>query len=407
MKSELIKFPVRSFRKIVDPEVSIKNGNSGSDGASMYVAIVDIRELPGEFESWRGINPRDPNINSSVSKKIWGTLDESPESFLLRNRGLAILAHKVDFNNQTNQVALEMSNPQLHGLLDGGHTYKVIREFITSLPDEDKRELFALVKLELIEGIQDRDVAVNIVAARNISAQVKEQSLENLRGHFDQIREVLKGKPYLENISFKETEYDEEGDRKSVDIRDILSYLICFDVENFSNENHPIVAYSQKNQVVQLFGDKQRRESLLKYIPLLPVILELHDQIYLKLPDAYNHKTGGKFGNITGIKFTGNNPRMSDVALRFDGGKSEYRIPSSFIYPVLAAFRSAIEIKNDQALWKADPLRLLDDLIEDLAQQIGKQAIEFRNPTKLGKDSATWNLCYYVVERALLLRNIK
>lgn len=407
MKTELIKFPAVNFRKIIDPELLRKESRSAleSPNITIYVAVVDVRHLPDELEDWRGINPRDSNTQSLVSQKIRTTLDEAPENFLLRNRGLTLLVERANFDNKTNEVSLEFSNPGLHGLLDGGHTYEVIRDFMKSLPEEDRKELNALVKLEIIEGISERDAAINIVAARNTSAQVKDQSIANLHGYFDKIKKVLADRAYLQDISFKETEYDDEGNRKTIDIRDILSYLVCFDAERFSNDSHPILAYSQKNQVEKYFEEKQKE--LDKYVDLLPIILELHDRVYANLPDAYNRKTGGKFGRLTGVKYTGDNSRMSNTALTFIDGESAYRIPSGFIYPVLAAFRSAIKIEKGKAIWKVDPLKLLDDLVEELAQQVGKQAIEFRNPNKLGKDVATWNLCYYTVERALLIRNIR
>lgn len=407
MKSDLIKFPAINFRKIVDPELLRKESQNESESPNItiYVAVVDVRQLPDELENWRGINPRDPNVQSLVSKKIRATLDETPESFLLKNRGLTLLVERASFDNKTNEMSLELSNHGLHGLLDGGHTYEVIRDFMKTLPEEDKKELNALVKLEIIEGISEKDAAIDVVAARNTSAQVKDQSIANLHGYFDKIKNVLAGKAYLQDISFKETEYDEEGNRRTIDIRDILSYLICFDAEHFSNDNHPILAYSQKNQVEKYF--EERQDDLAKYVELLPTILELHDKIYANLPDAYNRKTGGKFGRLTGVKYTGDNSRMSNTTLTFIDGESEYRIPSGFIYPVLAAFRSAIEVKKGKATWKVNPLELLDNLVEELAQQVGKQAIEFRNPNKLGKDVATWNLCYYMVERALLIRNIR
>ena len=409
METTHIKFPVLSFRRIAAPEMfdlSQAEIVEGGEGAVLYVATIDARQLPRELQGWRKINPRESNLNSRVSKDIRTTLEDAPLSFILRNRGLTILTQKTLFDNKNGVLSLEMADEALHGLLDGGHTFEVLREFLDDLPEEDINEAKILLKLEIIEGVTERDAVVNIVAARNTSAQVKEQSLENLRGSFDRIKEVLSGTSYLKDISFSETEFDEDGYKKEIDIRDILSYLICFDIEEYKNgDTHPIFAYSQKSEVVEYF--KRNVDRLSKYIDLLPVILELHDKIHLTMPISYNDKTGGSFGKLTGIIWTKNKKRMEEVVLPFIHEKSEYKIPSGFIYPALAAFRSAISVSGNKVTWKTDPLKILPELIEDIAEQVGKQSIEFRNPNKLGKNQATWSLCYFVVERGLFRRNIK
>jgi hypothetical protein len=42
----------------------------------------------------------------------------------------------------------------------------------------------------------------------------------------------------------------------------------------------------------------------------------------------------------------------------------------------------------------------------ELANRVGEQALEFRNPNKLGKDKATWRACYDSVELAVLRKNV-
>lgn len=291
-----------------------------------------------------------------------------------------------------------------YGLLDGGHTYRVLRDFVEGMKESKKEELAACVRIEIIEGIQNFDDAVEIVYARNTSAQVKDESLEELRQHFELIKQTLKEKSYANRIAYKEYELDEQGDPKDIDIKEILSYLVCFDTESFDREKHPIMTYSQKSEVVKHFiKDRSRLE---KYISLLPRILDLHDEIYSELPEAYN-ETGGKFGALTGVITLKNRPKMTTEELAFTGKESGYRIPSAFIYPSLAAFRNLIRIKDGNAEWKEDPIRFYHSIKKELATRIGEQALEMRNPTKLGKDSATWGRCYDLVELETLRRGLK
>lgn len=394
MTTSLIKLPVSSFRRIASPY----------DGQGMvtYMAVLNVKDVPEEFEEWRTLNPRDPNTTSGVAKKIFNTLESDPDSFLFRNRGIALIAEKTAFDNQKNILEIEMADKSRHGLFDGGHTFRVIREFIRSLPDEELNDLSAFVKLEIIEGITDPDMVVNIVESRNTSTQVREQSLEELRGHYEAIKGILAGKSYADRIAYKEYELSEEGNAKDIDIKEILSYLVCFDVEEFGHDAHPIKAYSTRSSVVDHF--KKNKDRMMKYIPLLPVILELRDTIYSELPAAYNSR-GGKFGRLVGVTEVSNR-RMDPVPLSFIGGESLYRIPSGFIYPVLAGFRNLVKCSPDKCSWKTDPVQFFEELKVDLASRVGEQALEFRNPNKLGKDKATWRACYDSIELAMLRRNI-
>lgn len=394
--STLIKFPVTSFRKIVSPYEE--------NGAKTYIAVVDIKDIPESFEEWRKINVRDARTQSSVSKSIRNTLKDDPSSFFFRNRGITLIVEKTNFDNQKNIVELELVDPKHNGLLDGGHTYSVIREYLADLPEEELVDLNAFVKIEIIEGISDDELITNIVEARNTSTQVKEQSLEELRKSYEAIHMILDNKPYGKRIAYKEYELNEEGNPKDIDIKEILSYLVCFDVDSFDSNKHPIKAYSTKSSVVEHF--KQNKQKMEKFIPLIPQILELRDHIYFTLPSAYNKNGEGKFGGLKGVIWTQNKPRMEKEPLLFIDKESEYRIPSGFIYPILAAFRNLVRVKDGRCEWKSDPVIFFDALKEELATTVGKQAIEFKNPNKLGKDEATWKMCYQAVELATFRRNL-
>lgn len=396
MQSTLIKMPVVSFRRIESP--------FDDTVARTYIAVLSVADLPEEFEKWRKLNPRDPKPNSGVSKKIKRTLEENPDAFFFRNRGITLLVEKASFDNQTSTASLELTDLTRHGLLDGGHTYRVIRDYVGATGEGERSELSACVRVEIIEGITNLDEAVEIVHARNTSAQVQAQGLEELLQHFEPIKQVLKGKAYEDRIAYKEYELDSKGEAKDIDIKEILSYLVCFDSEAFDGKRHPILAYSQKSEVIEHF--KKNRDRLQKYIPLLPRILELRDEIYLRMPEAAK-KEGIHFGNLTGVIYTTNRTKMSKEELPFTGRESSYRIPSAFIYPTLAAFRNLVRIKGNKCEWKDDPIRMYEILEKDLAVRVSDQAKEMRNPTKLGKDQATWGRCYDLVELETLRRELK
>lgn len=396
MTTTLIKMPVVSFRRIENP--------LEKDGKKMNIAVVRISDLAADLEQWRKINPRDPSTTSGVAKKIAQSLESNPRGFFFKNRGITLMAERVEFDNKTNLLELELSDLSKHGMLDGGHTYRIIRNIIDEVSGEESKDFQdAYVKMEILEGFEDLSEVVDLVEARNTSTQVKDQSIEELLKHFEEIKKVLKDKPYHDRIAYKEIELADDGSKKDIDVKEILSYLTCFDVDNFDGKKHPIMAYSGKGAVVEHF--KKNREDLKKFIPLLPEILELVDHIYLTMPDTYN-KQGGKFGHLMGVVELTRRPRRQPVISPFLGVESNYSIPSAFIYPVLAALRNLVNCSSGKCNWKANPVKFYDELKDELVQRLGEQAKEFRNPNKLGKDNATWGRCYDLVELEVLKRKL-
>lgn len=388
--STKITFPVFSFRKVGSPYEE--------QGETTYTAVVNVKDIPEQIDEWRAINVRDPKLTGGVAGKIRESLTDEPENFFFKNRGMTLTVSKANFDNQTNSLSIELADPKIHGLLDGGHTFKVIREYLDSLEEGEKTQINAFAKIEIIEGIANIEEVVSIVEARNTSTQVRAQSLEELKGNYDQIKQVLQGKPYADSIAYKEYELSDEGLKKDLDIRDLLSYLICFDVESYSGSKHPIIAYSSKGAVIAHFKADPGR--MLKYIPLLPKILELRDHIYATLPDAHNGN-GGKFGKLTDV-----GERKKQEKLVFSGESTKYKIPSGFIYPILAAFRATVRCEDGKCSWRDDPIEFYDSIRVELAERIVEQAIEFRNPNKMGKDKATWGRCYDLVKLSVLERSV-
>ncbi|MFA5025759.1 MAG: AIPR family protein [Candidatus Shapirobacteria bacterium] len=404
--STLIKFPVKIFRKVYDGKSIFQNTTDNDnilDSGNIYSAILSIIDLPVDIGDWTEINPRDPKTSSLVATKIKDTLIDDPEWFLFKNRGLTLLASSVDFDNKNNIVSLEMSEKAIHGLLDGGHTFKVIQEYLADLSEEEKEGINAFIKVEILEGINDLESAVKIVEARNTSIQVKQQSLDELNKLYEPIKEILAGKFYSDNISYKEYELNDDNSNKTIDIKEILSYFVCFDNTNFDDKKHPTIAYSSKAAVVNHY--REHLDELKKYIPLLPEILDLRDSIYMELPEAYNHLKG-KFGGLTGVVKIDGKPRYLPEVLKFTGEKSGYRIPAGFIYPILASFRNLVDCSAEKCKWKENPYRFFEELKYELASRIGEQAKQINNPNRMGKDISTWRSCYDLVQLEVLKRHL-
>ena len=117
-----MKFKVQSFRKIPNPYLLSQLGDTRP---TMYFAICDVKDLPENFSM--KTNPREQKMTTSVAKKIKNSLlDTSALDFYLLNRGLLLSAKEVTFNTYSEEITIVFENMDVHGNVDGGHTYRTI-----------------------------------------------------------------------------------------------------------------------------------------------------------------------------------------------------------------------------------------------------------------------------------------
>lgn len=374
--SARITFPVVSFRHLETP--------FQKQGYRDYFAIVELKELP-DLSAWRKINVRDPRLIGTVPNAIRGSIRENPELFMFMNRGIVLSVDSVSFDNKTSKLAVTLTDPDLHGLLDGGHTYNILLE------ERESLEFPQFVRLEILEGFKEEEIP-SLVDARNTSNQVRQQSLMNLKDEFELLKKALVGRRFADLIAYKEHEVDADGEPKPIDVREVVAIMTVFDKDHFDEKTHPINAYRSKAACLQYFHD--RKKSYRKIYPLAGDLLELYDYVHLYLPDLYNKVRGGKFGLLTGVT-TYKGKRKAE--LLFTGQQSKYGVPEGFVYPILGAFRALLEEKGGRYVWGKglEPLKLLQGKFgETLADTIGNFALDARNPSKTGKSPLVWQACY-------------
>jgi hypothetical protein len=393
MKPTTFSIPVFSIRRIETPY-------ERRFGYRNFLAIVDACNLP-DLSDWRQINVRDPKTRGRVPNAIRTSFTDSADEFLFMNRGLVLAADKVEFDDTAKGRSIKVifRDPKIHGLLDGGHTYRIVRESAENLTADDARRY---VRIEIITGF-DRETISDVVEARNTSNQVRDESLANLRREFEPLKEVLKGHPYSDSIAWKEYEEDESGEPKPIDVRDIISYLITFNRDFYNSAaKQPLIAYKDKRACLRHFQDN--RKSLQKLYPLLPDILLLWDEIHSGWHEWYNQGRKeevrhGRFPDLTGIVQANENQAKEN--LYFKGMESDFRIPEAYKYPILSALRAAAQVDDGEARWATDPFQLLRENGPQLTNVVGAAIRDTHNPNKVGKDVGTWSSCYLVVESAL------
>lgn len=384
-------FPVVSFRHLDTP--------FQKDGIHEYFAVVETANLP-DLSDWREINVRDPKLTGEVPEAIRKTFQGNPEMFLFMNRGLVLSVAKAHLDNRNSSLTITLEDPHLHGLLDGGHTYSIVKEETESLTSPQ------YIRIELLEGL-DPEGIVDVVDARNTSKPVREQSLMNLANKFVGLKNALGSAAFRDQISYSEYEVNEAGDLKPIGVRDVIAILTLFEKQNFGDSQHPIMAYNAKAKALEHFANNSPAYE--KLFPLAKEILELYDWVKLELPDLYNkaraqeaNVSGGRFGRLTGVTYYDG---QRSGKLHFLNKTTKYGVPDGFTYPVLGAFRALLEENNGSYKWGKGlkPIELLKgDLGAKLANTIGTFAHQTQNPSKVGKTALVWQSCYQNAQLAYL-----
>lgn len=394
MKTKTYKIKVNEgqVRELIDPT---------HKGHNTFFAYVKVADLPLDLPL--DVNPRSQNTESRVARQIANGLVDDTDVFHLLNRGLTITAYDASYNSKKEELSLELAGGY-YGVLDGGHTYAVIKKHIkpylegeNQKPEERPDYMDAYVRLEVVTGVKS-DLLVDIARSRNTSAQVRDESLANLEGSFDWLKDELervKAK-YAGQVAYRENEDDAKF---PIDVREIVALLTLFHPRFQDPENPPIMGYTSKGRCLELFRTEEDGYKMLK--PIIPGVLEMYDYIHFRMADIYK-KIGG-FGSIEGedgkkktqkgvklAKVTGVKAIKEGFPLYYLGETAFYRFPDGWLYPMLSALRGIVSYKT-VARWKADPKRFFDKVATRLVKMTLETSVTLgRNPNAVGKARPHW-----------------
>lgn len=382
----------------------------GLEGTKIGDCFVNVTALPEELENFMQVNPRVPNrsqkgiLSGPVIKGITETLIDDPEDMSIKNQGIYLLVQEATFAKApggAGQIAVTLSDPSRHGIVNGGHTFAAIRDAIENADEQELQSLArAYVRLHILQGIEPSKVA-EIAEGLNRSKQVDDPSLANLQGHFDRIRAVMTGRPGESAIAYN------QGAEGEVYITEVLVFLEMFNRERFDRKKHPHYLYSRTKSALEFYQkDLESKPSPIDLlVPRLHEILQLSDMIRRETPPAAG-RVGFKFGLMkTGKTRAGAKVNKKNVPLVFLNSTMSHRVPNGWLYPMLAAFRANVEwdLQKHKFEWKVPLEKLVPEVIDDL---VGICVTEHRDnnlqPDRVGKRESTYAQCYDKIQLYLL-----
>lgn len=408
------KFP-HEYRVPVSQDHFRTLKNPNDDSLTIMHAFVKISHLDNGNIPDR-INPRSHEViktKGRVPQAIRDTLETNPKLFHLLNRGCLIIAQKAWYNNKTKTLHFIVESEDQHGMVDGATTDRVLAglkrkcclaDFSKLKPDEIPAEFKdSYIHLEIIAGDLDDDTRIKLADARNTSEQVKEFSLEDLGGGFDWLKEVLRNSEFNGKIRYR------ENDPKPVDIRTILGLLTLFHPNWKKNGKDPVVAYTGKGTVINLYRKSEWNEDYEKLAPVVIDILRLYDHIHCNFQEQYMKAYGAnsKLGSRKEVRFIDSASQAKELPLT--GSKTQYVLPDGWLYPLLAAFRELLKWPNNgrgKVRWSLDPFVFFDGHGVTLVSDVVEQSQELgSNPNSTGKSRMLWSGLRRTVENHLLREN--
>jgi hypothetical protein len=389
-----LKFKVSSFRKIPNPYYTLVDGDKTPE---MYILICDIHDVPENIPM--NTNPREQNLKTNVAKKIKDSLLEPAKlDFYLLNRGLLLSSDTVSYDNTNNIVTISFSDLDVHGNVDGGHTYTIIKECRDQI---DRNQQF--VKIEVLTNVES--IFESLAAARNTSVQVKDKSIAELEKRFELIKDAFKTEDFYHDISYKENQ------NKRIDVTVLLAILNLFNIDRYQDmKNYPINSYSSNKQCVDIYINESKNnendESKNPYVKMKPImvdIIRLYDMLESNMAKYYKGDDNGikKYGSVTGV--VTRKPGKPRFASKFYQTEMEYVSPNGFIYPVLGAFRALVYEEDGIYKWKKTPTEVLEKVGSVLVGNTVNMSRSLgNNPNATGKNTNLWQVLYMTVKMQVM-----
>lgn len=417
----IIKLKVENFRKIQNPyflndklKNNIENLESETsfDESVKYIFHTTIEEIQNvkEWGNWFDTNPREQKLTSAVPKKIFNSLnDENDFNFHNWNRGILFSATNVTYDNRIKEVSFEFNDSEIHGNIDGGHTLRIIINNKTLKNSEiNINNKFAKMKFVTIEIYEDLSTTnlLFLAETRNTSTQVKDQSLENLKGSFNVLKEILKDEPYKNDVLYMENEVNKEtGKNKTIDIREIISLINMFDWKIFPSGKSMVTSYSSKSKSINEFLEiyKDNDELLLERKKVIIDVIKLYDLIQQDLNNkALQAKKIYKSKPFAQKKTSNNKTKTKQVFITmFSKTTTDFNVPKGLIYPLLASFKTLLNEDNNS--WKVDPFDAWEDIGYKLVEHTLNALSQLsNNPQTFGKTNNSWTNLENIVKIYLL-----
>jgi hypothetical protein len=433
-RAEQVVGPVRKILGLLPPK--------------SFNQLVDVTDLSA--------NPRLAK-KGTVTAEIETSLSESPDLFPAKTKGLLVAATSYQELDR-GRIRLDFKDPDVEGLLDGGHnalaagrfvlreaglseavlakakdwksfqqTWLASRSKVTAV--EDVLDFEMPVEIQVPASMTDDEVInefrsslLEIGAARNNNVQLTDATKANQEKLFDDLRAALPDEiaPLVEWKS---------NDGGRIKVQDIvaLSWIPLSRLTLPGNISvNPNQLYRNKAVAVDAYvklmkhkdvskpeengyGFELANDSVASALEAAGVLPAAYDALFEMFPDAYN-KSGGSFGKISSVrifdeeKVGEKNPKYLHQRPKtpFFHREVKYTCPDGFIWPFVYGLRTLLDVDPKGIVaWRQNPVDFVRARAADIMKSY-RLVIELGewDPQKVGKNLGAYDFAERAIANA-------
>jgi AIPR protein len=341
-------------------------------------------------------NVRPPKDNHPFKEMI-KSVEDTPELFHLKNRGITYICEKFHCDNQSRKLTItvpkvpksrldEESSPRF-GIADGGHTFKVVEDVTADMETyrQDEEWIEPFVRVHFMASESDVLGIDDVVEALNTSIQVKRFTLEEYRGKFDELKGALTSTNFdISHVAFRENE------DKPWQVTEIIQRLACF-LKDRWKIIPPSSMYRSKDKALQLFINDSEGE-FKKLYPVIKDLVTFPEFIQSSLSENIE---GRKLGKVKGVK-----KQTKQYRRECTDYLTYYRMDGAIVLPMAAAFRTLLALKGDGYQWKVNPYEVFKACADDLYEVLLGRIRRVKSASQLAADQEYWISCEKIVMAA-------
>jgi hypothetical protein len=340
-------------------------------------------------------NVRPPDKRKPAYKAMLETVEKSPDTFHVKNRGITYFCERFRYDNVEKLINVTLpevsdDDEPKYGIADGGHTYAVIQETIERLQDLKEKGGWAVpyVRIHFVAGTRSFAASdEEIVEALNTSSQVQQFTLEEYAGEFGELKEALSKAGFdIDLVAFRENE------DKEWKVLEIIQRMACFLKERWQL-TQPASMYRSKSKALDLYINEHSRGEFRRLYDVISDVVTFPEFIQgtFSLGEIVPLRSFGRLRAVSGLKKSWKRPGTSF--------ETRHRMDMAALLPMAAAFRELLVLKGDRYIWRVDPRKVFLSCADKLYNVLNTHSTKNRTTSQLGSDMEYWSACVPIVMR--------
>lgn len=358
--------------------------------AETYLSFYEANKLA------RGnANVRPPEVKKRPYKAMTETIENGPDLFHLKNRGITYICHELKYDSNKGKLIVTIpDDKEAHktkvrfGIADGGHTYEVVTRTVETEEEYKTMEHWSMpsVRVHFIV-YKDGDVG-EIVEAVNTSTQVQQYTLDEYKNKFGSLKKALHTSGFdLDLVAFRENE------DKEWNVVEVIQRLACF-LPTRWDTIQPINMYKSKNKAVKLFTNEETREEFKEIYPVIKDVLTLPEYIQSRFSEsAGKDRKVGKLNGVKSLKTPWQRPGTDFV--------TGHKFHMAMLLPLAAGFRKLLKYEDEQYKWATDYKKVFEYCHADLYKHLASKTSRLTNVSQIASDSEYWSGACFIVQKAM------